>query len=89
MRLSRQGGIDNTPLKSSFGRIKSELVHLVCYPAREAARRPNSGIWFAMLAIRLAKIVSVAAIALYMALVVFNNVTDYWTKFAYVADVHY
>jgi predicted small integral membrane protein len=40
-----------------------------------------------MLAIRLAKIVSVAAIALYMALVVFNNVTDYWTNFAYVADV--
>jgi predicted small integral membrane protein len=37
-----------------------------------------------MLAIRVAKIVSVAAIALYMALVVFNNVTDYWTNFAYV-----
>ena len=40
-----------------------------------------------MLAIRVAKIVSIAAIALYMALVVFNNVTDYWTNFAYVADV--
>ena len=40
-----------------------------------------------MLAIRLAKIVAVGAIALYVALVVFNNVTDYWTNFAYVADV--
>ena len=40
-----------------------------------------------MLAIRLAKILSVAAIALYMALVVFNNVSDYWTNFAYVAEV--
>jgi predicted small integral membrane protein len=33
-----------------------------------------------MLAVRLAKIVSVGTIALYMALVVFNNVTDYWTE---------
>jgi predicted small integral membrane protein len=40
-----------------------------------------------MLAIRLAKIVAVGAIALYVALVVFNNVTDYWTNFAHVADV--
>jgi predicted small integral membrane protein len=40
-----------------------------------------------MLAVRLAKIVSVGAIALYMALVVFNNVTDYWTNFAYVTAV--
>jgi hypothetical protein len=47
----------------------------------------RSGVGSKMLAIRVAKIVSVAAIALYMALVVFNNVTDYWTNFAYVADV--
>src|SRR2546430_610628 len=47
----------------------------------------KSETWCSMLAVRLAKIVSVAAIALYMALVVFNNVTDYWTNFAYVADV--
>jgi predicted small integral membrane protein len=40
-----------------------------------------------MLAIRLAKTVSVCAIALYMALVVFNNVTDYWTNFVYVEGV--
>lgn len=40
-----------------------------------------------MLAIRLAKVISVAAVALYMALVVFNNIIDYWTNFAYVADV--
>jgi predicted small integral membrane protein len=40
-----------------------------------------------MFAVRLAKIVSVAAIALYMALVVFNNVTDYWTNFFYVSEV--
>ena len=40
-----------------------------------------------MLAVRLAKIVSVGTIALYMALVVFNNVTDYWTNFAFVVDV--
>jgi len=40
-----------------------------------------------MLAVRLAKILSVAAIALYMALVVFNNVTDYGTNFAYVTAV--
>ncbi len=40
-----------------------------------------------MLAIRLAKITAVGAIGLYMALVVFNNVTDYWTNFAYVEGV--
>ncbi|MCI0466524.1 MAG: DUF2165 domain-containing protein [Beijerinckiaceae bacterium] len=40
-----------------------------------------------MLAIRLAKILCAAAVAFYMALVVFNNVTDYWTNFAFVADV--
>ncbi|MCI0600439.1 MAG: DUF2165 domain-containing protein [Beijerinckiaceae bacterium] len=40
-----------------------------------------------MLAIRLAKILCAAAIAFYMALVVFNNVTDYWTNFAFVVDV--
>ena len=47
----------------------------------------RSGVGSKMLAIRVAKIVSVAAIALYMALVVFNNVTDYWRNFAYVADM--
>jgi predicted small integral membrane protein len=40
-----------------------------------------------MIAIRLAKTVSVGAIALYMALVVFNNATDYSTNFAFVQAV--
>ena len=40
-----------------------------------------------MLAIRLAKITCVAAVALYMALVAFGNVTDYWTNFAFVTNV--
>jgi predicted small integral membrane protein len=40
-----------------------------------------------VLAIRLAKILCAAAIAFYMALVVFNNITDYWTNFAFVVDV--
>jgi predicted small integral membrane protein len=40
-----------------------------------------------MLAIRLAKIICVAALALFMALVAFGNVTDYSTNFAFVANV--
>ena len=40
-----------------------------------------------VLAIRLSKIFCTAAVAFYMALVVFNNVADYWTNFAFVADV--
>ena len=40
-----------------------------------------------MLAIRLAKIGCVAAIAFYVALVAFNNVTDYGTNFAFVTHV--
>jgi predicted small integral membrane protein len=37
--------------------------------------------------VRLAKIGCVGAVALFMALVAFGNVTDYWTNFAYVAHV--
>ncbi len=37
--------------------------------------------------IRLAKIACVGAVALYMALVAFGNVTDYGTNFAYVTHV--
>lgn len=40
-----------------------------------------------MLAIRLAKIACVAAVGLYVALVAFNNITDYWTNFAFVGQV--
>jgi len=40
-----------------------------------------------VLAIRLAKIGCVAAMALYVALVAFGNVTDYWTNFAFVTHV--
>ncbi|MGH6842886.1 MAG: DUF2165 family protein [Methylocella sp.] len=40
-----------------------------------------------MLAIRLAKISCVAAIAFYVALVAFGNLTDYWTNFAFVTEV--
>lgn len=40
-----------------------------------------------MLAIRLAKIGCVAAVAFYVALVAFNNVTDYGTNFAFVTHV--
>ncbi|MGH6845717.1 MAG: DUF2165 family protein [Methylocella sp.] len=40
-----------------------------------------------MLAIRLAKIFCVAAIAFYVALVAFGNVSDYWTNFAFVTHV--
>ncbi len=40
-----------------------------------------------VLAIRLAKIVCVAAIAFYVALVAFGNISDYWTNFAFVTEV--
>ena len=40
-----------------------------------------------MLAIRLAKIGCVAAIAFYVALVAFGNLSDYWTNFAFVTEV--
>jgi predicted small integral membrane protein len=40
-----------------------------------------------VLAIRLAKISCVAAIAFYVALVAFGNVTDYWTNFTFVKEV--
>jgi predicted small integral membrane protein len=40
-----------------------------------------------MLALRLAKIASVAAITLYMALAVFENVTDYWTNHQFVSHL--
>ena len=44
-------------------------------------------LWEARLVIRLAKIACVGAVALYMALVAFGNVTDYGTNFAYVTQV--
>jgi len=40
-----------------------------------------------VLAIRLAKIGCVAAVAFYVALVAFNNMTDYWTNFVFVTHV--
>lgn len=40
-----------------------------------------------MLAIRLAKIVCIAAIGFYVALVAFGNITDYWTNFGFVTGV--
>ncbi len=40
-----------------------------------------------MAVIRFAKIGCVAAVALYMALVTFGNITDYWTNFAFVTHV--
>jgi predicted small integral membrane protein len=40
-----------------------------------------------VLAIRVAKIFCAAAIAFYVALVAFGNVTDYWTNFAFVTEV--
>jgi predicted small integral membrane protein len=40
-----------------------------------------------VLAIRLAKISCVAAIAFYVVLVAFGNVSDYWTNFAFVSQV--
>jgi predicted small integral membrane protein len=40
-----------------------------------------------LLAIRLAKIGCVAAVAFYVALVAFGNLSDYWTNFAFVTEV--
>ncbi|HET6375020.1 MAG TPA: DUF2165 domain-containing protein [Methylocella sp.] len=40
-----------------------------------------------VLALRLAKTACVSAIAFYAALVVFGNVTDYWTNFFFVTEV--
>ena len=40
-----------------------------------------------VLAIRLSKISCAAAIAFYVALVAFGNLTDYWTNFAFVTQV--
>jgi predicted small integral membrane protein len=40
-----------------------------------------------LLAIRLAKIGCAAAIAFYVALVAFGNLSDYWTNFAFVTEV--
>jgi predicted small integral membrane protein len=40
-----------------------------------------------LLAIRLAKIVCVAILAVYIALVAFDNLTDYWTNFVFVTHV--
>lgn len=40
-----------------------------------------------MLVLRLAKVSCVASVALYMALVAFGNVTDYWTNYAFVSHV--
>jgi predicted small integral membrane protein len=40
-----------------------------------------------MIAVRLAKILMVAAIALFASLVSFGNITDYWTNFAFVQHV--
>jgi predicted small integral membrane protein len=40
-----------------------------------------------VLAIRLAKIFCIAAIAFYVVLVAFGNITDYWTNFGFVTQV--
>lgn len=40
-----------------------------------------------MLAVRFAKIACVAVVAFYVALVAFNNITDYWTNFTFVVHV--
>lgn len=40
-----------------------------------------------MLAFRLAKIACVAAVGLFVLLVAFNNLTDYWTNFGFVGHV--
>jgi predicted small integral membrane protein len=40
-----------------------------------------------MLSLRLAKIACVAALALYVGVVAFGNVADYWTNFAFVTHV--
>ena len=37
--MSRKGNCwDNAPMESCFGTLKTELVHLACYPTRDAAR---------------------------------------------------
>jgi Predicted small integral membrane protein (DUF2165) len=41
----------------------------------------------AMIVMRVAKIIMVAAIALFATLVSFSNLTDYWTNFAFVQHV--
>src|SRR5579884_1737774 len=53
------------------------------------ARTRSAGLTeeIAMLVIRLAKIVCVAALALDLALVAFDNLTDYGTNFSFVAKV--
>ena len=40
-----------------------------------------------MLSLRLAKIACFAALALYVGVVAFGNVADYWTNFAFVTHV--
>jgi predicted small integral membrane protein len=40
-----------------------------------------------VLVLRLAKIACVAAIGFFVALVAFNNITDYWTNFGFVSHV--
>ncbi len=38
--MSRRGNcLDNAPMESFFGSLKSELVHRTSFPTREAARR--------------------------------------------------
>jgi putative transposase len=38
--MSRKGDcLDNAPMASFFGRLKTELVHRTTFPTREAARR--------------------------------------------------
>jgi transposase InsO family protein len=38
--MSRRGNcLDNAPMESFFGSLKTELVHRVAFPTREAARR--------------------------------------------------
>lgn len=54
-----------------------------CYGLSIGPRHGGSSV----LAIRLAKIACVAAVAFYVALVGFNNITDYWTNFAFVTHV--
>ena len=37
--MSRKGNCwDNAPMESCFATLKTELVHLACYPTRDAAR---------------------------------------------------
>ena len=38
--MSRRGNcLDNAPMESFFGTLKTELVHRATFPTREAARR--------------------------------------------------